>query len=150
MKEATTILKRFLPILAMSLLVGCAPGWHDGSVELRHVICQAAVYGESLSLQGGMAPLVSVTDYGFRVNDVHDDTGKQLALKSFQIFWMKGLFYEAEFDAPAPTAKTVNVDVVFRSRSGNQRIEKTLPIERGLNPNWHTQLRRWQKAATIE
>ena len=132
-------------------IVGCAPAWHAGdrTLALSHSLQRAVVYEDRLSVQGVIQPLVSVTDYGFRVNEVHDGTGKNLSLKSFQIFWMKELRFEAEFEAPSVSADTVLVDVEFLSRSGRQRLRSTLPIERNATFDYRTQLPRWQQARMI-
>jgi hypothetical protein len=141
----------FLVALVASLVAGCAPRWHGSrKIKLRHFVERAVVYEDSLSVQGKVAPLVSVTDYGFRVNEVNDDTGKRLDFRSYNLFWMKELRFEAEFDAPSDSASNVSVDVEFLSRSGRQRIHKVLPIERDAKRDYRTQLRWWSEEPTID
>ena len=139
---------RIIPVVAMaSLLIGCGPAWHrDSTVRLTHSIPRAVVYGDSLSLQGVIWPVVSVTDYGVRINEVRDDTGKQLALRSYQLFWMKELRFEAEFDAPTAAATSVNVDMEFLSRSGRQRVKAVLPLSRDTERDYRSQRNRWRGA----
>ncbi len=130
---------------ALVTLTGCAPSWHRSeNVKLSHSVRRAAVYGDTLSLQGIVDPVVSVTDYGFRVNDVRDDAGNQLDFRSYQLFWMKELRFEAAFDAPATAAKSVAIDVEFLSRSGKQRVQMVLPVSRDVKPDYTTQLSRWR------
>lgn len=131
--------------LVIGLLAGCGPSWHsDARIKLSHTVQRAATYGDRLSLQGTITPLVSVTDYGFRVNEVRDDTGKTLDFKSFQLFWMKELRFEAEFEAPAASATSIDVDVEFLSRSGKDRVQSVLPISRDVKRDYRTQLGRWR------
>ncbi len=131
--------------LIIGSIAGCAPSWQsDERIRLWHTVERAAVYNDSLSLQGMITPVVSFTDYGFRVNDVRDDTGKQLEFKSYQVFWMKELRFEAEFEAPTAAATSVNVDVEFLSRSGKQRLQSVLPLSRDAQSDYRTQLRRWR------
>jgi len=131
--------------LSLVAVVGCGPSWHRGdNVKLTNAVQRAAVYGDDLSLQGIITPVVSVTDYGFRVNDVRDDMGNQLGFRSFQLFWMKELRFEAAFNAPTAAANSVTIDVEFLSRSGKQRVQTILPISRDVEPDYTTQLRRWR------
>lgn len=144
------MIKHVSAVAVAVLVAGCGPAWHDGKVRMTHSVERAATYGDSLSLQGEYAPIVAVSDYGFRVNGVRDDTGRVLRFKSYQIFWMKELRFEAEFEAPAATATSVHVDLEFNSRSGIERFQLQLPIEREPKVDYRTQLSRWDDAAVAE
>jgi len=121
--------------------------WHgdDVSFRIHHTIDRAAVYADNLSLQGRLNAVRAFTDYGVKVNSAVDDTGKQLDFRSYQLFWMKAMLFELEFEAPSPTAQTVSVDVEFRTRSGKQRVRTTLALDRTGHTGYRTQLGRWQR-----
>jgi hypothetical protein len=104
---------------------------------------RAVVSNDALLLQGRISQTVSFTDYGVRVNEVVDDTGKPLAFRSYQVFWMKELRFEAVFDAPNDNAKTVGFDLDFLSRSGVQTVRADLPITRNVERDYRTQIDRW-------
>ena len=132
---------------------GCTtPQWHTGDEAhpLLHEVEYASVFTDqpdTISVTGEIIPSwmrFAVTDYGIKVNRAEDDTGRTLALRSFQIFWMKVECFEAVFTAPAPAAKSLNIDFVFTSRSGVQRIVKTLPIRRDVKPSYITMPQRWE------
>ncbi len=123
---------------------GCGPQWHSG-YEMRpmlHYVDEAAVFADEpgcLSVTGSVRTdwvHMAVTDYGVKVDRAEDDTGRKLALQSFQIFWMKDQCFEAVFSAPDPRAKSVSVAFAFTTRSGVQRVTKTLPIERNRTPHY--------------
>jgi hypothetical protein len=133
------------------MLAGCAPSWHAGSnVTLSHSLQRAVVYDDSLSLQGRVNPLVSFTDYGLKVHRLQDDTGRSLNFRSFQVFWAKELRFEAEFDSPSPAAKQLSVDIEFVSRSGRQRLQSLLDIERNVPTDYRTHLGSWREARLIQ
>lgn len=140
----------WLAMLLGALVAGCAPQWHNGNIRMMHRFDRAAVYGDSLCLQGSIAPIQTVTDYGFRVNDVRANSGTSLRFRSYQIFWMKELRFEAAFEAPEPTATAVHVDVEFLSRSGTQRVQTVLPVERDARDDYRSQLQRWEERESIE
>jgi len=75
---------------------------------------------------------------------VRDDTARKLDFKSFQLFWMKDLCFEVEFEAPADTASSVEVDMDFLSRSGKERVKATIPITRNAVGDYRSQLDRWR------
>lgn len=136
---------------ALTTLNGCSlfnPSWHSGAGKpLKHYIYHATVLGDSLSVNGEMNGLTAFTDYGIKVYRALDDQDTNLTLKSFQIFWMKALCFEIEFSAPHPDATSVQLDLVFTSRSGLQRIRRTIPIgrDRGEQPRYLTRLHRWER-----
>lgn len=145
--------RRLLYLLgAVSCMVaGCAPSWHAGSnVTLSHSLQRAVVYDDSLSLQGRVNPVVSFTDYGLKVHRLQDDTGRSLNFRSFQVFWAKELRFEAEFDPPSSAAKQVSVDIEFVSRSGRQRLQSLLDVERNVPTDYRTQLGSWREARPIQ
>lgn len=134
---------------ALTLCSGClTPRWHDGIQPLKHKIDQVAVCAEtadSLTVSGVMHPIVAFTDYGIKVYDATDDKGNRLDLRSFQIFWAKAICFQIEFSAPDPNAKTVDLDLAFRSRSGIERITSTLPIDRQEHSDYLNSLRGWER-----
>ena len=146
------MIKTCLAMVAVALTAGCMPRWHNGDTLMTHRLNHAVVCGDSLCLQGAIRPTQAVTDYGFRVNSVTDDAGTALRFKSYQMFWMKKLFFEAEFDAPDPGATAVTVDVEFISRpnSRRQRVQAVLPIERDDRHGFHNQSRRWERPLSSE
>jgi len=138
-------------VAVAGLLAGCAPSWHSGgnAGTLTHSVQRAAVYDDSLSIQGRINPVVSLTDYGLKVNRVQDDTNKDLSFRSLQIFWAKELRFEAEFDPPSIAAKQVSVDIEFLSRSGRQRVRSSLAIQRNTRADYRTQLGRWREGQAV-
>lgn len=137
--------RRLSPILlTVALLIGCGPAWHrSDQIAMSHRITRAAVYENSLSLQGTISPVRSFTDHGFRVNSVCDDAGKQLTFRSYQLFWQKELRFEAEFSVPEAGSSEIAVDVEFLSRAGTERLKCLVPIERNVARDYTTQLDRW-------
>ena len=150
--------KNHIMVLAAALTTinGCSlfsPSWDSGRGRpLRHRILHAAVLGDSLSVNGTMNSITAFTDYGIKVYRAVDDQQTNLTLKSFQIFWMKSMCFEIEFSAPHPDATSVQLDLAFTSRSGLQRITKTVTIERdwGEHPGYLTQLRRWEREPRLD
>ncbi len=133
-------------------LLGCAPAWHTGEERFKvwHTIRRAVVYNDSLSIQGVINPILAFTDYGVKVNEVTDDTGTRLPFRSYQTFWAKELCFELECAAPGPAARTVDIDVAFLTRSGKQVVRKELPVVRGVEPSYATQLRAWTVRKPVE
>ncbi|MBK9126278.1 MAG: hypothetical protein IPM13_00540 [Phycisphaerales bacterium] len=108
------------------------------------------MYDDTLSIQGRVNPVVSLTDYGLKVHRLQDDTGTALNFRSFQLFWAKELRFEAEFDPPSLAAKQVSIDIEFVSRSGRQRLRSLLNIERDVPTDYGTQLDGWREARVIQ
>lgn len=135
----------FLLVPALLATPACAPRWHSGGerFEIRHSLDRAAVYEDSLCLQGRLTPVRAFTDYGVRIGRVVDDTGETLAVKSFQLFWMKEMRFELEVEAPAAGARTVTANLEFLTRSAVEHVNATLSIERTPETDYRTQLRRW-------
>jgi hypothetical protein len=133
-------------MLALLCPMGCAPPWHNGGPleVVRHGVEGAQVIGDSLSVQGGINWLFAFTDYGVKVCKAEDNEGRTLQLRSYRIFWMKEYRWEAEFTAPSEGATTVSIDLQFFTRSGFQRIRKTLPISRSTNVDYRSQLKGWK------
>jgi len=132
-------------VSAVTCVSGCAPGaQRTAGVALSYSIRRAAVDGDSLSVQGTISPQASFTDFGVRVREVRDDTARKLDFKCFQLFWMKDLCFEVEFEAPADTASSVEVDMDFLSRSGKERVKATIPITRNAVGDYRSQLDRWR------
>lgn len=126
-------------------LGGCAPGWHrDSHVLVQHSIQRAVANEQLLSVRGVITPLVAFTDYGVKLSRASDDTGRSLDFRSYQIFWAKELRFELECSAPALEARSVDLDLVFLTRSGPQEVHARLPIERDVESDYTTQSRRWQ------
>jgi len=125
---------------------GCGPSWHSGKEDftLTHGIDKAEVHGDSLIVMGWISPLVAVTDYGLKVFEARDDTGRELPFKSFQMTYAKGMWFTIELDAPDPKAKSISLDIAFTSRSGPQRIRKDLPITRNTVRDWRARLHSWE------
>ncbi len=138
--------------LLLVLPIGCAPAWHSGDegVPVRHSVQRAVVYGDSLSIQGIINRTVAFTDYGVKVNHVSDDTGVALPFRSFQLFWVKELRFEVECAAPPPSARSVNVDLTFLTRSGSESVRKQLTILRQIEPDYTTGLEAWRTAKPVE
>lgn len=128
--------------------VGCAPPYHgsrhDG-IRLTHGFGNASVHGDSLFVDGDMCPRVSLTDHGVKVVRAADDTGRELAFKSFQFFLSKDYPFELEFGAPASDAKFVELEVLFVSPSGTQRIKRQMPIERNPRLSYRHQPEVWSR-----
>ncbi|MCB9855782.1 MAG: hypothetical protein H6818_08845 [Phycisphaerales bacterium] len=120
----------------LSLSAGCSPSVHKGRQMADHRINHARVIDDVLSIQGSL-PLCAYTDYGVKLLDCKDDTGRDLRLRSAQIFWMKGEFFELELDPPGESATQVSMDLLFTTRSGLQRIaadyEDTAPGSKRAN-----------------
>ncbi len=126
---------------------GCAPRWHsghDGHVAI-HKVESAQVLGDSLSVQGCLS-LLAYSDYGIKLVGCRDDTGRELRLRSTQIFWAKDERFELELDPPSSGAAQIEIDVMFRTRSGTQRIRKTLRLDRSGQTSYTTALRAFEAA----
>lgn len=136
-------------LVLLSLSAGCNPSFHNGRQMADHRINHARVIDDVLSIEGSL-PLYAYTDYGVKLLDCKDDTGKELRLRSAQIFWMKGEFFELELDPPDPDATQVSIDVLFTTRSGLQRIPQTLTLDRGVTTDFATQRDRWQRTPVVE
>ncbi|MHC4984049.1 MAG: hypothetical protein ACYTF6_12890 [Planctomycetota bacterium] len=124
---------------AMAFCCGCGPSWHTGEEEkpLRHSVRQSALVDEDeLVIAGGIEPVVAFTDYGFKINDIHDNTGKKLSARRFQMCYAKGLWFIIATDPPAPAAESVTIDISFTSRSGVQQIRQACRIRRPARPDW--------------
>jgi len=104
----------------------------------------AQVLGDVLSINGEMA-FYAYTDFGVKLIECADDTGRQLRLRSAQIFWMKVECFELELDAPAEIAQSVLVHLKFTSRAGVEEIRQTLPIDRSGHPSFHNASHRWNR-----
>jgi hypothetical protein len=138
-------------ITCLGVVVTCSgcltPRWHDGTRPLKHRITQVAVCAktpDSLTVSGNVGPIVAFTDYGIKVCDAMDDKGNRLDLRGFQIFWAKALCFQVELSAPDPDARSIDLDLAFRSRSGIERITTTVPIERQEHGNFLSSLRGWE------
>lgn len=105
------------------------------------------IYRRGLTL--GRLPLAGYTDSGVRLNHAVDNTGRELRLRSAQIFWMKEKRFELELAADSE-AQTVTVDVSYTTRSGLQHVSSTLPIDRSGRTDYRTQLNRWRRTAEAE
>lgn len=126
---------------------GCAPKWHsghDGTIAF-HRIEQAQVIGDSLSIQGWLT-LRSYTNYGVKLVSCRDDTGRELRLRSCQIYWAKEERFEIELDPPSSDATQIEVDIMFLTYSGTQRLKKSLKIDRSGQTSYTTALRAFERA----
>ena len=138
-----------MAVLLPVVLLGCGflqPAWHDHQ-PLRHVINGAALYDGILSVHGEIycrRPL-AFSDYGIKVHRAVDDTGYVLELKSVQVFWMKGMYFEIELSEPRSTATEVSLDLSFVTRTGLERITNTYPIRRNPTLGFWTQHHRWDR-----
>lgn len=146
---------RVRPRMLVAILAsctGCGPAWHSGNegFTVRHTVQRAVVYGDSLSIQGIINRTLAFTDYGVKVNEVSDDTGVALPFRSFQVFWVKELRFEVECTAPSPSARSVNVNLTFLSRSGSQTVRKKLGILREIQRDYTTGLEAWRTAKPVE
>lgn len=118
-------------VYAMCGCSGLEPRWHSGRKHsVTHALQEASVFEEGLSVRGSISPVCAFTDYGIKVYSARDDTGNDLALRSFQVFYAKVMRFEIEFESPADEAETVTLDIAFTTRSGLQRLKETLPIDR--------------------
>jgi hypothetical protein len=140
----TSMRAAILPAALTGLLVlgGCNP---PASYELlHHEARDAVVCDHALVVTGSISPMVAPRNYGVKLMDAHDDTGRPLTLQSFSFRYAKGLWFVLELSEPAPGAKAVSLDVAFSS-GGVQRATWTLPIQRDRTslafpgrPGWET------------
>jgi acyl-CoA thioesterase I len=126
-------------VLAAFFAPGC--GFQAGYDRLNHEPRGAVVVDGGLHVRGWITPCAPPMDYGVKVFDALDDTGRHLAFRSYQRTLIKGMWFDLELSEPAPAAKTVTVDVAFIS-GGVQRVKWDLPIARDDAASWFT--RSWE------
>ncbi len=87
-------------------------------------------------MQGLLNRVVAVTDYGVRVNSAVDSTGKHLAFRACELFWVKELRFDVQLDPPSDNAQAVILDFEFLTRSGCERVQAQLPVQRDVQSDY--------------
>lgn len=136
-----------IQLLLTTLLftVGCA---HVQTGSVSHAVHEALVLGDSLSVQGSIGTRYAFRTYGVRVNKARDDTGRDLAFRSYMMLNAKGQWFEIELSAPSMSARFVDLDLEFVTRSGEERIKQRLSLDRERKPNFITRIGRWNSRST--
>jgi len=116
-----------LPVVILSISEGCYPSWHSGyeTTPIRHRFDTIEIFKDSLVISGSINRVRAFTNYGFKPVSAHDDTGEQLHFRSFEIVWAKGLYFAIELERPTAGAKKVDIEVIFKTKSGGEKLERS-------------------------